>query len=512
MTDRANQKRVAMFGLAKPDKIDIACRLIDIQRWTPVLWVAKAAFEANVRQRFPEVVFQPSTRGVNDPRPTEFELLKWPLVDVGLAERMARHENTLWPLFLRQTLPARLAYGLDLRDLYFRQLTFWSCMLREVEPELVFFSSPPHHFPSYAVYRISREMGARTICYYKTRLPGGLRLPVETFEDGSWRLRNRLAQIVHDRKEITLDHEIDEYLLDIRGDYSAGMPDYIKRKFSLDRRTGLLKARIDARRTDRFRNYVHLALAARRIKSLPRIVYEARRIRAREQLRRAYERRAGTPDPSVPYVSVMLHQQPEASTSPIGGPFVHQLFMIDLLARHVPCGWRIYVKEHPSQLHWGTLNPMFRTAAFYDKIMAYENVSLVSSREPSFRLIDTAQAIATVTGRVGWEAVNRNKPALVFGHPWYRDCPGVLRIHDDASCHDAFRRIRDGFHVDLSAVRAFVRAVCDVSVPTFERRNEPPEGGDNPRTDAYAQLLAERLPFADELVASGSKRASRPAA
>ena len=52
-------------------------------------------------------------------------------------------------------------------------------------------------------------------------------------------------------------------------------------------------------------------------------------------------------------------------------------------------------------------------------------------------LIDNSQAVATITGTSGWEAALRRKPALVFGHAWYRDCPGVYRVNSVDSCQEA---------------------------------------------------------------------------
>ena len=50
-----------------------------------------------------------------------------------------------------------------------------------------------------------------------------------------------------------------------------------------------------------------------------------------------------------PFVYVPLHLQPERSTNPLGGVFDEQYLMVGMISSELPSGWRIYVKEHPSQ-------------------------------------------------------------------------------------------------------------------------------------------------------------------
>ena len=73
---------------------------------------------------------------------------------------------------------------------------------------------------------------------------------------------------------------------------------------------------------------------------------EARGRRWRRRLKKTYDRLCSDPDLSQPYIYVALHYQPEQTTSPSGGVYVHQDLMVGLLASHLPSGWKIYVKEH----------------------------------------------------------------------------------------------------------------------------------------------------------------------
>jgi hypothetical protein len=165
---------------------------------------------------------------------------------------------------------------------------------------------------------------------------------------------------------------------------------------------------------------------------------------------------------NVPYVYVALHLQPERTTSSLGGVFADQYLVIDMLARMVPAGWRVYVKEHPSQFYPPFCGERSRHADFYREVSALPNVTLVSLSVSTFDLIDNARAVATVTGTVGWEAVLRGRPALVFGSAWYRHCDGVWFVPTEAALRAAFDAIEGGARPDYRRIRLYMLALHQV--------------------------------------------------
>jgi capsule polysaccharide export protein KpsC/LpsZ len=129
----------------------------------------------------------------------------------------------------------------------------------------------------------------------------------------------------------------------------------------------------------------------------------------------------------------------------------------------------VYVKEHPMQF---TPSVYFRaqcgrTPDYYDDLVAIPNVRLVPMPMTSFDLTDHAQAVATVTGSVGWEAINRGKPVLLFGHPWYRGCEGTFQINSHQDCLDALDQIQTGYRINLQKLNMFVHAIEKVGIEGF---------------------------------------------
>ena len=130
-------------------------------------------------------------------------------------------------------------------------------------------------------------------------------------------------------------------------------------------------------------------------------------------------------DLDSPFIYFAMQLQPEMTTATLGGVFSDQLLALECLARKLPPGWRILVKENPKQ------TAFMRGRLFWKRFDGIPNVVLVPMHSDTFTLTAKSQFVATITGTVGWEAIKSGKPALVFGLAWYRDLPGVYEYHDD---------------------------------------------------------------------------------
>jgi hypothetical protein len=183
------------------------------------------------------------------------------------------------------------------------------------------------------------------------------------------------------------------------------------------------------------------------------------------RLRRLTRELASRPPSGVPYVLLALHFQPERAIVPMAGSFCDQTLIVDMLARSLPDGWRLVVKEHPWQLVPFGRGELGRSAGFYRRITEHPNVVFVAGDAQTEDLLLGARAVATATGSIGWQAIARHIPALVFGAAWYADAPGVFRITDHASLHRAFDRIQQPGAVPANAAERMLAALESVAVP-----------------------------------------------
>lgn len=145
------------------------------------------------------------------------------------------------------------------------------------------------------------------------------------------------------------------------------------------------------------------------------------------------------------YIYVPLQYQYEATTCPMGGPFVDQILLLEILSR---LNIKIYVKEHPRI-------SKNRSMDYYVKIAGLRNVQFVKRNTNNYDLIDNCLCVASVTGTAGWEAILRGKQALVFGSIYHGYAPGGYFVRNFEDCQNAMKEIKD-FKFDEYKLKVFL--------------------------------------------------------
>ena len=163
-----------------------------------------------------------------------------------------------------------------------------------------------------------------------------------------------------------------------------------------------------------------------------------------------------------PFVYYSLHEEPELTLS-IGSPeFMNQLGAISSLARDMPAGMTLAVKETP----YGVGR---RTDNFYRQICEFKNVAWLDMRELGIDVVREATAVATITGTAGFEAAVMGKPVIVFGRRnCYNFIPHVHVVRREEDIAPLLRDIANGRY-DAAKLRADgARAKAAVLAASFE--------------------------------------------
>ncbi|MDD5306763.1 MAG: hypothetical protein PHU25_05520 [Deltaproteobacteria bacterium] len=115
-----------------------------------------------------------------------------------------------------------------------------------------------------------------------------------------------------------------------------------------------------------------------------------------------------------PFVYFPLHLEPEATTSVYAPYFKYQDIVIDWLAKSLPAGVDLVLKENPKM--WGN-----RSRRFYQNAARIPGVRWIDPRTSSRDLTLKSSAVVTITGTVAIEALALNKPVAIMGNPPYGD-------------------------------------------------------------------------------------------
>ena len=358
--------------------------------------------------------------------------------------------------------------------LYHRLLSFYLKLFDDIKPDLVMFPSVPHMNYDFIMYEVCKKRNIRTFILEKTPIQD-LIYGIERYEDGLTE-----AKLDYDRnidnalEKIDLWPESKIYLNSLLEGYDKGKPIHTKYKeeniindtvFSrMKKRVNIIKSAVFS---DSFcgAEVLRGEIPELQCKDRSRIKYIfsfISRSKFRRSLKRYYDRLVYDVDLTSKYIFVALQCQPEKSTSPMGDIFVHQYLFIKMLSACIDEKWKIYVKEHP--MKFVKRIDKSKTQSFYDEIVSIKNVELVPLHKNTFDLIDNSKAVAVITGSVGFEALYRKKPVLVFGHTWYSGCDGSYDVQSMGQLEKAIQKIESGVVPNRDKIDFFISILQKYSI------------------------------------------------
>lgn len=372
------------------------------------------------------------------------------------------------------------------QDFYYLLVKYWYNVLAYLEIEIVVFEEEPHQVNDYILYLMCEALNIKTIMNIRTISILGL-IPMNKFENGS----NRLLELYYSKCNEIENFKVNElplplrnYYLTLEGNYDNVLKthlwDQVNKLNNLN--SSSLFKNIVTQLNFIFKSILNLENNLKRLKILKSghfesdqkeftktiqnsklsyfkfLFYKINTIRKKLENKRSYNKLALTHiDTNKPYIFCALQYQPEKSTCPLGGRFVNQILMIELLSKNLPHNWNLYVKEHPSQfvLDYTRYGELYRSKEFYRKITKFPNTYLIPMNTDVFNIIDRSSAVASVTGTICWEAAIRGKYALNFGHSWFKGCEGILDIFNNQDLENALRILQLGEQVNKNKVKLF---------------------------------------------------------
>lgn len=115
-----------------------------------------------------------------------------------------------------------------------------------------------------------------------------------------------------------------------------------------------------------------------------------------------------------PFFYFPLHVEPERQLLMVAPYFMNQLEMINRIAKAMPIGYKLYVKEHPIMELRG-----WREIEFYTQIIDLPNVELFHPHFSNEKLLQNCSLVFTINGTSGLEGIFKNKPVIVFSEVSY---------------------------------------------------------------------------------------------
>jgi hypothetical protein len=476
----------ALFTSSQNYTVELAKTLLEKDNWEPVyFFTSKATIDA-IRSAFPKAILHNYIDAVKGILPNE--LIDFPLkpLDLNLIDRISKYEFIAITMMDRNDSTSDSFKYIERQEFYYHLVKYWYNVLTYLDVEIVVFEEEPHQVNDYILYLMCEALSIKTIMNVRTISILGL-IPMSKFEHGS----NRLLELYHRKcneiekfEENDLPFPLRNYYLTLEGNYDKVLKthlwDQVDKLNNLN--SSSLFRNIVTQLNFIFKSILNLENNIQRLKIIKGghfesdqkefsksiqnsklsyfkfLFYKIKTIRKKLENKRSYNKLAHPHiEISKPYIFCALQYQPEKSTCPLGGRFVNQILMIELLSKNLPHGWNLYVKEHPSQfvLDYTRYGELYRNKEFYRKITKLPNTYLIPINTDVFNMIDGSSAVASVTGTICWEAAIRGKFALNFGHSWFKGCEGILDIFNNKDLENALNILQFGEQVNSKKVKLF---------------------------------------------------------
>ena len=122
--------------------------------------------------------------------------------------------------------------------------------------------------------------------------------------------------------------------------------------------------------------------------------------------------------------------------------YTNQIEIIRNIAKSLPIGYKLYVKENPAQSirYW-------RSISEYKQILEIPNVRLFHPSVPAEILFEKCSLVLTIGGSSGLDAAFYEKPSIVFSDLGYSILPSVQTLN---SLNDLPKIIRKSLQVKVN--------------------------------------------------------------
>jgi len=135
-----------------------------------------------------------------------------------------------------------------------------------------------------------------------------------------------------------------------------------------------------------------------------------------------------------PFIYFSLQSEPERALLIAGGLFTDQIKVITNIAKSLPNGYNLYVKEHPLMYlrEW-------RSISYYKQIMGLSNVTLIHPSVKSDYIIKRSSLVVSINSTSALEAGFYNKPSITLSKQEFSYLPFVHQIKTLEELPDAIK-------------------------------------------------------------------------
>lgn len=285
-------------------------------------------------------------------------------------------------------------------------LHFFSNIFKKKKINLVILHSLPHQGPDYIIYILAKHFKIKIIMFYQTLFSNKFFILNDLKDFGKFEKIKNKVSLKREKKysfEQLKSYEIDRYKDMVKSIHTINLSKS-KKKTKLSHvikkpiRDLLLKTKI-INRIDYSKKY---------FSNLKNFIYK-------KNIEVLLKQK---------FVYFPLHDQPELTTSTLGGIYEDQVYALEKLRMLIDDNCNIIIKEHHFQ------SSFQRDDLFFKRLKKIKKLYMLPKDYPSNDLIKKCFFCSTIVGTSGWEALLEKKKSLVFGKAWYQKIDGCITYSD----------------------------------------------------------------------------------
>lgn len=459
--------------------------------WTPILFHGLDEIRPWAQNSYPGSFFADSTQlrnGIFD----YSQLVEEEPIDAEILHKLSKFESTYLG-WLEDTTGWNFSFH-ERRRYYYDILTYWNTVIKKLKPDIFVAYTWPHLASDYPLYLLCKHIFNIPVlfldayphfeqCYHAVG---------SSLEDFS----APYMEYYNPSRTEPVSKDVADYMSRMRSQ-TPNSPPHITRYYSL-------LADLSKQRWKEFFRVLVLALTGKAFKLSGESFKKNRKpmgtpeafltifesfffweklTRQNKTLKKMYEKLSHFPVPGENYIYFAAPFQPESVSNLIPGVYEDPFLIIEILSAAMPPNWKIYYKEHPNTFKELSKGSLARNEEYYKRLNSYSKVRIISSEISTFNLIDGCRGVATAGGTVGWEAIVRGKPALLFGTMFYEKCQSVFSIKTTQDARQALKKIELGYTPNSHDVDSYAEAILRASekgLITHHRIHDRLKKSDNP--------------------------------
>ena len=300
--------------------------------------------------------------------------------------------------------------------------------------DVIIFTETPHTPVDFMVYKICKIKQIPTLMLQQHNI-----VPVTMFK---WDINGATIPLNNDYYE---DFYYDKVINKIKSHFELicanekHEPDYVKTlnkinddkfKYTWNKINVILVEIWGNYKRKRTSRYVFKSYKSLEARVLDPLMAGIENLKIRKNISANFEEKFDSTFPTEDFLFFPLHYEPERTTVPDGGKYYDQLKAVVKLRERLDPSIPILVKEHFLTFSMALHGHHGRSPYFYDVIKALPNTYLIDYRLNTRKLMKTANWVATISGSTLYESVALGTPAIMFGHSWFENAPGIFNFEE----------------------------------------------------------------------------------